>query len=142
MSVEDDNKAIVRRYFALLNRNDLPVEEAIAPLASNMIYHRLGMPDVTGLTGMRQVVEMFRSAIPDMHGTIEELVAEGDKVACRYSGRETHQGEMMGVAATGKAISVTGICIYRIANGKIQEEWDYSDVLGLMHQLGIRTLQG
>ena len=122
MSVEDDNKAVVRRYFAVLNRKDLPTEEAIAPLASNMIYHRPGMRDVTGLTGMRQVVEMSRNAIPDMRGTIEELVAEGDKVACRYSGHGTHEGELMGVAATGKAISVTGICIYRIANGKIQEE--------------------
>ena len=138
--VEEDNKALVRRYIDLLNKKALPTEEAIAPLASNIVYHRPGMPDVTGLTGMRQVVEMSRNAIPDRHGTIEELVAEGDKVACRYSGRGTHQGDMMGVAATGKAISVTGICIYRIANGKIQEEWDYSDVLGLLQQLGVSGL--
>ena len=142
MSIEEDNKAVVRQYFALLNRKDLSTEEAIAPLASKMVYHRPGLPDVTGLTGMKQVVEMSRSAIPDMHGTIEELVAEDDKVACRYSGRGTHQGDLMGVAATGKAITVTGITIYRVANRKIQEEWDYSDVLGLMQQLGLGPLQG
>ena len=137
MSIEEDNKALVRRYIDLFNRNDLPVEEVIAPLASSFVYHRPGMPDVTGLSDVRQVLEMYRSAVSDMHQTIEDLVAEGDKVACRWSGRGTHQGEMMGVAATGKVITVTGIAIYRIANGKIQEEWDYSDVLGLMQQLSV-----
>jgi steroid delta-isomerase-like uncharacterized protein len=137
MSIEEDNKALVRRYIDLFNRNDLPTGEVIAPLASNFVYHRPGMPDVTGLTDVRQVVEMLRSAVADMHQTIEDMVAEGDKVACRYSGRGTHQGELMGVAATGKGITITGIGIYRIANGKIQEEWDYSDMLGLMQQLGV-----
>ena len=137
MSIEEDNKALVRGYFALLNRKDLPTEEWIAPLASNIVYHRAGMPDVTGLTGMKQLLEMSRSAIADMHGTVEDLVAEGDKVACRYSGRFTHQRALMGVAPTGKAITVTGIAIYRIADGKIQEEWDYRDLVGLMQQLGV-----
>jgi predicted ester cyclase len=83
------------------------------------------MPDVSGLKGMRQVLEISRGAIADMHGTIEDLVAEGDKVACRWSGRFTHRSNVMGVDATGKASTVTGIAIYRIVNGKIQEEWDY-----------------
>jgi steroid delta-isomerase-like uncharacterized protein len=141
MSVEDDNKALVRRYYDLFNRNDLPTEEVIAPLASSIVFHQPGMPDVTGLTGMRQVVEMYRSWSTDYHSTIEDLVAEGDKVACRWSGRGTHQGDLMGVAATGKAITVTGIAIFRIANGKIREEWDYADVMGLMQQLGVGPLQ-
>jgi predicted ester cyclase len=80
---------------------------------------------------------MYRSAVSDMHQTIEDLVAEGDKVACRWSGRGTHVGDLMGAAPTGKAITITGIVIYRIANSKIQEEWDYSDMLGLMQQLGV-----
>jgi predicted ester cyclase len=65
-----------------VNRKDLPTEEWMAPLASNIVYHRTGMPDVTGLTGMRQVLEVSRSAIADMLGTIEDLLAEGDNVAC------------------------------------------------------------
>ena len=142
MSIEDDNKALVRGYFDLLNRKDLLTEEWIAPLASNIVYHRAGMPDVTGLTGMRQVLDMSRSAIADMHATIEDLVAEGDKVACRWSGSGTHQGELLGVAATGKAITVTGIVFNRMANGKIREGWDYRDALGLMEQLGDGPLQG
>jgi steroid delta-isomerase-like uncharacterized protein len=142
MSVVEDNKAIVRQSIDLFTMNDLPTEEVIAPLASGFVYHRPGVPDVTGLTDMRQVVETYRSTITDMRGGIEDLVAEGDKVACRWSGDATHKGELMGVAATGKAITVTGIAIYRIASGKIQEEWDYSDVLGLIQQIGISTLQG
>ena len=142
MSLEENNKSLVRRWNDLVNRTDFPTEELTSPLASSFVYHRPGVPDVTGLTDMRQVVEMFRSAFTDQHSTIEDLVAEGDKVACRWSNRSTHQGEMMGVTATGKAITVTGIAIFRIANGKIQEEWDYSDVLGLMQQLGVGPLQG
>jgi steroid delta-isomerase-like uncharacterized protein len=142
MSIEEDNKALVRRYTDLFNRNDLPAEEVVAPLASGFVYHRPGMPDVTGLAEVKHSIEMYRSAFSNMHQTIEDMVAEGDKVACRWSGRATHQGELMGIAATGKAITITGIVIYRIANGKIQEEWDYSDVLGLMQQLGVGPLQG
>ncbi|MBV8140383.1 MAG: ester cyclase [Deltaproteobacteria bacterium] len=125
-------RTMLSEIFDLLNRKDLPTEEWIAPLASNMVYHRAGMPDVTGLTGMRQVLDMSRSAIADMHATIEDLVAEGDKVACRWSARFTHQGE----------VTVTGIAIYRVLNSEIQEEWDYSDALGLMEQLGRGPLQG
>jgi len=65
MSVEDDNKALVRRYYDLFTTNDLPTEEVIAPLASSIVYHRPGMPDVTGLTDMRQVVEMYRPICSD-----------------------------------------------------------------------------
>ena len=122
MSIEEDNKALVRRYTDLFNRNDLPTEEVIAPLASGFVYHRPGMPDVTGLTDMKQVIEVYRRAITNMHGGIEDPVAEGDKVACRWSGDATHKDDLLGVAATGRAITLTGIAIYRIANGKIQEE--------------------
>ena len=77
-----------------------------------------------------------------MDGGIDDLVAGGDKVACRWSGNATHKGELRGVAATGKAITLSGIVIYRIASGKIQEEWDYTDLFGLMQQLGVGPLQG
>jgi steroid delta-isomerase-like uncharacterized protein len=141
MSIEEDNKTLVLRYIDLFNGSDFPDEEVIAPLASSLVYHRPGMPDVTGLADVKQTIEMYRSAVSDMHQTIEDMIAEGDKVPYRWSGRGTHQGELMGVAPTGKAMTITGIVFYRIANGKIQEEWDYSDVLGLMQQLGVGPLQ-
>jgi predicted ester cyclase len=80
---------------------------------------------------------MWGNAVSDAHGTIEDMVAEGDKVACRCSFRGIHKGDLMGIAATGKQITLTGIVIYRIVDGRIQEEWDYSDTLGLMQQLGV-----
>jgi hypothetical protein len=73
MSVEGDNKALVRRYFDLFNRNELPPEEVIATLASSFVYHRPGMPEVTGLAGVRRIIEMYRSASSDMHQTIEDM---------------------------------------------------------------------
>jgi steroid delta-isomerase-like uncharacterized protein len=141
MSTAEDHKALIRRWYDLINRSDPLTGGVTAFLASNVVYHRPGMPDLKGLTEVSQVFEMYGSALPDQNGTIEDLLAESDKVACRFSWRGTHQGDMMGVAATGKAITVTGITIYRIASGKIQEAWDCFDVLGLMQQLGMGPLQ-
>jgi predicted ester cyclase len=107
----DDNKALIRRYFDLLNRNNLPTEEF---LANGFVYHRPGMPDMNGLASIRQFVAMWGDAISDAHGTIEDMVAEGDKVACRCSFRGIHKGDLMGIAATGKQITLTGIVIYRL----------------------------
>jgi steroid delta-isomerase-like uncharacterized protein len=137
MSLQDDNKALVRRYFDLLNRNDLPTEEMLTPLAPGFVYHTPGAPDVTGLTEMKEVVDMYRSQSSDQISTIEDLVAADDKVACRWSWRGTHDGAAFGIAPTGKTLTLGGICIYRIANGKIEEEWNYADVLGIMQQLGL-----
>ena len=79
MSVEDDNKALVRRYYNLFTRNDLPTEEVIAPLASSFVFHRPGMPDVTGLTDMRQVVETYRSAFTDRTRQSKTSLRRGTK---------------------------------------------------------------
>ena len=80
---------------------------------------------------------MVRSAFPDMQATIEDMIAEGDKVAVRYTGTGTHKGELMGIPATGKQIAVTGIEIIRIAGGKMVERWEAFDNLSFMQQLGV-----
>jgi predicted ester cyclase len=79
---------------------------------------------------------VFYTAFPDMHYTVEDLIAEGDKVVCRWTVRATHQGEFMGVPATGKVVTWTGISITRFAGGKDVEDWESFDMLGLMQQLG------
>jgi predicted ester cyclase len=76
------------------------------------------------------------TAFPDSHFMLEDLIAEGDKVVQRYTIRGTHRGNFMGVPATGKVVTFTGIVISRFAGGKFVEEWDNQDVLGLMQQLG------
>jgi predicted ester cyclase len=80
---------------------------------------------------------VFRDAFPDLRFTAEDIIAEGDKVAARYTMRGTHQGEFMGVAPTGNRIEVTGIDIVRFEGGKMVEHWANSDELGMMQQLGV-----
>ena len=80
---------------------------------------------------------MIRSAIPDLRITIEDDMAEGDKVVTRWIGQGTHQGELMGVAPTGNQLTFTGITIHRIEDTKIVEEWSNWDALGVMRQIGV-----
>jgi steroid delta-isomerase-like uncharacterized protein len=80
---------------------------------------------------------MTASVFPDNHLTIEDMVAEGDKVVWRDSATGTHKGGFMGVPASGKQVTTSGIAISRVVNGKLQEDWEYADELGLMQQLGV-----
>jgi predicted ester cyclase len=84
----------------------------------------------------RQEAADFREGFPDVVSTIEDLIAEGDKVVARWRARATHQGEYMGIAPTGKEVEFTGISVYRIEAGKIAESWNEEDELGLMRQIG------
>jgi steroid delta-isomerase-like uncharacterized protein len=84
----------------------------------------------------------FRGGFPDVVSTIEDLIAEGDKVAARWRSRATHQGEYMGTPASGKEVEFTGISYYRIEEGKIAQSWSVEDQLGLMRQIGAITEPG
>ena len=81
--------------------------------------------------------KIFYAAFPDQQWTIHDLVAEGDRVAARFTMRATHTGEFQGIPATGRSISVWAFTIYRIADGKIAEEWAEFDAMGMMQQLGV-----
>ena len=85
---------------------------------------------------------MLLTASPDLHITVEDQVAEGDKVVTRYTTRGTHQGPFMGIPPTGKHVTVTGIVITRFANCKEVEEWANADWLGLLQQLGVVPTPG
>jgi steroid delta-isomerase-like uncharacterized protein len=84
----------------------------------------------------KQQAAHFRRGFPDVVSTIEDLIAEGDKVVARWRSRATHQGEYMGTPASGKQVQFTGISFYRIEEGKIAESWTVEDQLGLMGQIG------
>ena len=84
----------------------------------------------------KQEAADFRRGFPDVVSTIEDLIAEGDKVVARWRARATHQGEYMGIPPTGKEVEFTGISVYRIEAGKIAESWNVEDALGLMRQIG------
>jgi predicted ester cyclase len=93
---------------------------------------------VRGADTIKQEIEWFRNAVPDLTYTVEDQVAEGDKVVSRYTARGTHQGEFFGVAPTGKRIEMSGIQIDRFdeESGKMVEEWPEYDLLGAMRQMG------
>ena len=93
--------------------------------------------EMRGPSGFKPFLEQLRSAFPDIHITVEDTVAAGDKVAVRWVATMTHKGEMLGVAATAKQATVTGISIVRIADGKIAEGWNNWDLMGLMQQIGM-----
>ena len=84
----------------------------------------------------KQMVSTYRTAFPDLEIIIDDMVAEGDKVATRWTARGTHKGDLMGIASTGKQGTTTGISIDRIVGGKVEEAWTNWDLLGIMQQLG------
>jgi predicted ester cyclase len=85
---------------------------------------------------VKQFVDTYRTAFRGARITVEEQIAEGDTVATRWTGRGTHEGELMGIAPTGKETTVTGLTISRLRNGKVVEEWTNWDTLGMLVQLG------
>ncbi len=128
------NKEIIQRlYQDGLNKHDLSV---VFALYENCVFRAPGVGAAKGEPHRRFLASLL-SAFPDCHITMEEQLAEGDKVATRWTFRATHKAEFMGIAATGNAIVITGICINRIVDGKITEELQEWDAFGLMRQLGV-----
>lgn len=134
--MSEQNKAIVRRLVEDgFNKGNLQILEELS--APDFINHNAppGFPPTR--EGWRQATAMFRAAFPDVHVHIEDEIAEGDRVTGRFTAHGTHQGELMGIPATGKEVNVTGIYILRLADGKIVERWEEADMMGLMQQLGV-----
>ncbi|MDQ3861097.1 MAG: ester cyclase [Actinomycetota bacterium] len=137
MNTSDENKDISRRADEeLFNRGNLSIADEL--FASNFVYHDpVSHEEWRGPESVKSYATMLRVAFPDLHQTIEEQIAEGDKVAYRWTARGTHQGEFMGIAPTGNRVEMTGISIARLIDGKIEEIWENYDALGMMQQLGI-----
>jgi steroid delta-isomerase-like uncharacterized protein len=118
-----------------MNRRNIDAVDEI--YASGFVGHDPAMPeDVRGVEGAREFYGMYQSAFPDVQITIEEQVAEGDTVATRWTARGTHQGELLGVPPSGNRVEVMGVTISRIEGGKVAEEWDNYDALGMMQGIG------
>lgn len=130
MTVEE-NKSIILRVWEAVNRQEFrAASEAIAP-----DFARDG--ESAGREGNRQRYAEVAAAFPDVHYAMEDMLAEGDMVAVRYTLTGTHQGELQGIPATGNRVSFGGISIYRIADGLIAEAWNSFDRMELMQQLGV-----
>jgi len=132
MSTED-NKAFVRRLYAeVMGKGNMTVADAL--LSTEYVEH-LPVP-TPGHEGLKQLVLMVLSAFPDIHPTVEDAVAEGDRVAVRIVSRGTHQNAFLGIPPSGKAVEWGEMHIYRVVGGKIVEHWGEIDQFGLLQQIG------
>jgi steroid delta-isomerase-like uncharacterized protein len=130
-----ENKALVRRAIEeVWNAHNVSAVDDL--YAADLANHDPLNPEVTGLGGFKAWVGAVFAAFPDLHVVIDDMVAEGDKVAKAYTLHGTQNGEFQGIPPTGKSVAMNGITIYRIADGKIAElTWSYN-MLGVMMQLG------
>lgn len=133
MSLEA-NKELARRFVEILNTGN--VAKADAFYAPNFTHH-LAVPGLPpGLAGFKALVTSVCAAFPDVHVTIDDMMADGDKVIVRDTARATHTGAFLGIPPTGQQVVWTEIHIHRVADGKIAEHWAELNMLGLLQQLG------
>lgn len=137
-----DGISLVRRGIEAVNSGTMA---QVAPeiLAPDFVRHDLAeaFPEFTTATGVSDLMNLLLAAIPDYNQEIEDIFSSGDRVAMRWVARGTHQGELLGARATGNAIAINGINIYRIADGRISEVWTLADLAGLLRQLGVLELK-
>jgi steroid delta-isomerase-like uncharacterized protein len=133
-STVEENIQIMQRQLAIWNDGDFDV-------ADEIFHPQAITPDApqlpTGPEGCKEVARIFRTAFPDFHMTVEDVVAEGDLVCCRFRQTGTHDGDLFGIAPTGRSVDFGEIAICQIAGGQIIASWFQTDMLGLMSQLGV-----
>ncbi len=138
--MSEENKDLARRSWEMLVNEHNPdaIDELYTP---DLVWHVPGQ-DIRGLEEAKQFSAMYTTAFPDLNATVEDVIAEGDKVVTRWTLRGTHRGEMEELGPpTGRQIELKGITIHRIEGGKIVEEWESYDNLSMMQQLGLAPEQ-
>lgn len=135
MNIED-NKALARRMQEEV-WNEGNVDAIDDLLAEDFVQHSPWEPsELHGRDDFKEQIRDFHAAFPDLHGTVDDVIAEGDTVANRFTMHATHQGEFMGVQPTGNEIELVGTIFARVEDGKIDERWVVDHVLGFLEQLG------
>lgn len=130
------NKAVTRRYIEeIASQGNLALIDEL--FSADSIWHGPSQPELRGPEARKQQFVSARGAFPDLQCTVDELVAEEDRVVVRWSATGTHQGEYWGAAPTGKRLSWSGTSTFRVAGGMITEEFIQFDALGFMQQLGV-----
>ena len=129
------NKAVMHRFTEFINTaSEKLATELISP---NAVFHVPGRSEpMRGPAGYLAIIAMMRGGFPDIQWTLEEMIAEGDKLAARFTMRGTHQGVFFGVPPTGKKIEVAAMNFYRLSEGQFVEERGQPDLLGLLQQIG------
>ena len=135
--MEQENKMIAQKFYTeIVNKADIPTMDAI--MSDAFIDHNASPGTPSGIDGFRQFLKMVSTAFPDIQVTVEDLIAENDKVVSRLTITGTQTGVLMGkIAPSGKQACWTGIDILKIEDGKITERWSQRDLLSMMKQIGV-----
>lgn len=131
----DEGKDLVRRRFAELDKGNLSILDEV--FTEDYVLEFPGDAAPLDLGQAKQFYSALYSAFPDLAHSIEDQIAEGDKVVTRWTSRGTHEGDLNGIAPTGKAMETSGVTIERIAGDRIVEVWVAKDDLGMLQQLGV-----
>jgi steroid delta-isomerase-like uncharacterized protein len=128
-----DSRAIVRQVLSVFNSGDFAILDEL--IAAGYTNHNAPPGATQGVEGRKGAVAMLRRAFPDLQSTVEDLIAEGDRVVARVNLRGTNTGEFMGRPPTGRPVNVTGIDIFRIVDGQVTDRWGVLDMMALNQQL-------
>ena len=135
---EQNKTSFKRLYEEVFNQGNFDVADEL--IGANVIEHQQQpgvAPDAAGPELVKQIARFFRSAFPDLNIAVEDLIAEGDRVAARVTITGTHEGELMGIPPTGKRVEVSSMDIIRFEDGKAAEHWGETDIMSMMQQLGV-----
>jgi steroid delta-isomerase-like uncharacterized protein len=131
-----EHKALVHRWFdEVWNKGRAEVIDEM--LTDDAVVHGLGADDLHGAAGFKRFHAAYRNAFPDVTIRIDDIVAEGDMVAARWTGTGTHRGDGLGFAATGRQVQFHGMLFLRVEQGRLAEGWNSFDQLGMLQQLGV-----
>ena len=139
MSTEENKAIVLRNIEEGWNQGNTSLFDQL--LATTYVGYDMSRP-VQGPAGFKQFYATYRTAFPDTRLTIEDQIAEGDKVVTRWTGTGTNQGPLMGIPPSGKRAMITGIIFTRVAGGKVVEEWFNYDLLGMLQQIGAVPVPG
>lgn len=138
MSIEERNRAIVLHNFRAFDSGDLRTLEETTALG--FVDHNPLEGQLPGVKGTIQASEVYRTAFPDAKILVEDTIAEADKVVVRWSGHATHKGPFLDVPPTGKQVTLEGITIFRVEKGRVAEQWGELNLLDILRQLGVFSL--
>ena len=138
MSIET-NKAIVRRLIEQV-WNDSRVDLIEEFYTEDVVDHIVGISSKPGQDGVRESANVILNAFPDLHLAIDDEIAEGDKVVIRWTMTGSQKGELLGIPATSKQVTQSGMTVYRLVNARVAELWFLTDKLRMMQQLGVTTI--
>lgn len=132
--MSEEHKTILRRWIEVWSEGNVDAVDEF--VTDTYVRHDPNAPEVRGPEAEKQLMAMYLSALPDLRFAIEDIVAEGDKAVLRWTCHGTHKGELLGIPPTDKQVAFSGTDTFRLAEGKIDEQWVNMDALGMMRQLG------